>query len=449
MADYTAPDWAKNLSQQEQEFLKQIMTRPFGHATVNGVEKDTAGWIQTMMDTAKQRQSGAQIQSALPGSGGAKAQDPNTPGYEGNLSLVGQGQTPRAGIDNTPLEYINKPTNFQYGGTATGAADEAARYAQMGRDAKTDADQFSSQYGTQFNNGMAQSGQSREQQMQGLGYLKQQINGTAPSVAQQQMQAGLSSARAQQASIAASARGGGANLAAAQQASANAAAGLSGQAVQQGGLLRAQETQAAMNAYGQQAGAMRTGDLQGAQMGQAGQQYYSGLGAQTQGQYESARGGVLSQQLNAGMAAENQNAAVRAGERGQNYQQQQADRAQSNNTLGTILQTAGTVAGIAAMASDERVKTNVSSADHELDDAMGKMAPINFDYTDPQRFGAGPQVGITAQQLEQSKAGRGLLAVAPDGTKMVKAPQAATLALAGIARLHERMSKLEGRNAGQ
>lgn len=350
-------DLAKYTSQQEQDLLKWIMSQPPGNVTINGVTKNNVDWLATIQDTARQRASGQQIASPFPAKNGQQVQAPNAPAYEGNGNLAGQGTQYRPGIDNAPLEYIQKPTNFEYGGTATGAADEAARYAQMGRDAAMNANTLGAAYGAQYQNGMAQSGQSREQQMQGLGYLQNQINGTAPSVAQNQMNAGLSAARNQQASIAASARGGGANLAAAQQAGANAAAGMSGQAVQNSALLRAQETQTAMNAYGTQAGAMRQQDIQGAGLGQTGQQYYSGLGAQTQGQYESARQGVMNSQLNAGMSAENQNAAIRAATNNQNYMNQQANRAQENNTLGTALQTGGTVLGLLSTLNNSQNKT--------------------------------------------------------------------------------------------
>lgn len=351
-------DWTDNLSQQEKDQLAWIQQHLSGNVTVNGVSKSAGDWIGTMQDVARQRASGQAVASPFPTADGNKVQDPNAPAYEGNGNLTAQGQQYRPGIDNSPLSYINKPTNFEYAGTAGGAQSEADRYAQMGRDSALNANTLGSAYGAQYQSGMGLSGQSRDQQMQGLGYLQNQINGTAPSVAQAQMNQGLSNARNQQASIAASARGGGANLAAAQQAGANAAAGMSGQAVQNSALLRAQETQSAMNAYGNQAGAMRGQDLSGAQMGMAGQQYYSGLGAQTQGQYESARQGVMNSQLNAGMAAEGQNAATRASQNNQNYMNQQANRAQDNNTLGTALQTVGTIAGLAATLDNKQTKTN-------------------------------------------------------------------------------------------
>jgi hypothetical protein len=443
-------DWTDSLSQQEKDQLAWIQQHPAGNITVNGVTKNSADWVGTMMDVAKQRASGQPVASPFPTANGAQRQDPNAPAYEGSGNLAQQGQQYRPGVDNSPLEYINKPTNFEYGGTATGAADEAARYAQMGRDASLNANTLGSAYGQQYQAGMGQSGQSREQQMQGLGYLQQQINGTAPSVAQNQMNAGLSAARNQQASIAASARGGGANLAAAQQASANAAAGLSGQAVQQGSLLRAQETQSAMNAYGQQVGAMRQQDLSGAQMGQAGQQYYSGLGAQTQGQYESARQGVMNSQLNAGMAAENQNAATRAAQNNQNYMQQQANRAQDNSTLGTVLQTVGTGVGLAATLSDERAKTGIAYGGKQVDEALSALRPSSYEYKDEfkDRGGHGPQVGIMAQHLEASEAGKTAVGELADGTKIIKHPQAVGLALAGLARLAERLDKVEAKRAG-
>lgn len=101
--------------------------------------------------------------------------------------------------------------------------------------------------------------------------------GLGPSVAQQQLAQGLAASQAQQASIAAGARGGGANFAAAQLAGAQQMGGLSAVANQQAAQLRAQEQLAAMQGYGamagqfgQQANAMGAQDLALAGMGQAG-----------------------------------------------------------------------------------------------------------------------------------------------------------------------------------
>lgn len=451
MASLQDQPWYQYLTPGEKDQLKMVQGNGMpSNVTINGQTMSSTDWLKQFQATAQQRASGQQVQSPTPGAQGAPQQSPTAAPYQGNGNLIAQGQAARPGIDNMPLEYINKPTNFEYGGTATGAADEANRYAQMGQDAALNANTLGAAYGQQYQNGMGQSGQSREQQMQGLGYLQQQINGTGPSIAQQQMNQGLSAARQQQASIAASARGGGANLAAAQQAGANAAAGLSGNAVQQGATLRAGETQNAMNAYGTQAGAMRQQDLSGAQMGQAGQQYYSGLGAQTQGQYESARQGVMNSQLNAGMAAENQNAASRAAINNQNYNQQQADRAQANSTLGTVLQTVGTGIGMAATLSDERTKTGISGAGDKVDEALAALKPSSYEYKDEYKGlgGVGPQIGIMAQHLEKSDAGRTAVGELADGTKVVKHPQAMGLALAGLARLAERLDKVEAKRAG-
>lgn len=345
----------------------------------------------------------------------------------------------RPGYDTQDWSYIRNPNAYQYGGVRGGAAQEEQRYGNMSQMAGYNAGAA----GAGFNQQIGLANQSRDQQMQGLGYLQNQINGNGPSVAQAQMNQGLSSARNQQASIAASARGGGANLAAAQQASANAAAGLSGQAVQQGATLRAGEQMNAMNAYNQAAGQMRSGDFQGANMQTQQQNMYN----QQQNQYEGMRANVYQTQMQGQQAGEQQNAAREAAQQGLAYNSAQAAQQHSDNTLGTVLSTVGTGLGLAIAASDERIKENVSSADNDIDDALKKLKPVKYTYKDP-KWGAGEQTGIMAQHLESSRAGKGSVAELPDGTKVVKAPQAANLALAGLARLAERLDKVEAKRAG-
>lgn len=367
----------------------------------------------------------------------AAQQGPN-PYTGGNIAQYGN--VGRPGWDTMDPTYLMNPSAYQYGGQIGGATAEENRYQGM-------ADQAQGRAATEYGNyqaGIGQANQARDAQMQGLGYLQNQINGIGPSVAQQQMNAGLSNARLQQASIAASARGGGANLAAAQQSGANAAAGLSGQAVQQSALLRAQEQANAINSYGTQAAGLRGADFQGAQLA-AGQQQQAN---QQQQQWEGQRANVMQTQQGYQQNAEIQNAAREASLNGLNFQQQQANQQHSDNTAGAIMGMLGTVGmGVAMAASDERAKKDIARADADIDDAMGKLKPFSFKYKDGARFGEGEQTGIMAQHLEASRAGRGAIAELPDGTKVVKAPQAATLALAGLARLNDRLSKIEDRNA--
>lgn len=163
------------------------------------------------------------------------------------------------------------PNAYQYGGHVGGAADEQARLqadAQMA-DQRQGPNIYSQDYGADRGMEMGARGQQGYalQQLQGL------ANGTGPSLAAMQMQQAQQAAMNQQASLAASARGGGANLAAAQRAAAMGGANAMGQIANATGQARVQEQLGAINAYGGLAGQMRAGDAQRTGLsGQMGQQ---------------------------------------------------------------------------------------------------------------------------------------------------------------------------------
>lgn len=330
--------------------------------------------------------------------------------------------------------FIRDPSAYYLGNEPGYAPNEAARYLGYADQARA---QQAAAYG-QFQGAYGQSQEARQQQLQGLGYLRGLAEGTGPSAAQGMMAQGMTQARNQQASIAASARGGGGNLAAAQAASANAAGNLSLQGIQQAGVLRSQEQLAAIGQYGQQAGALRSGDFQGAQI-QSGQQQ---LGAGQASQYEGFRQGITSQAAQMKQAAEQQALAREAAQRGWNLQQSAQDKATENTWIqaGTA---AATTAGMIALAalSDERTKENVTDGSHDVDEALKYLKPVSFSYK--KEFGGEDRTGIMAQSLAASKAGSKAVFQGPDGYLRVKAPEAATLALAGLARLNDRLSKVE------
>ncbi|WP_394825027.1 tail fiber domain-containing protein [Pendulispora albinea] len=343
-------------------------------------------------------------------------------------------QAPRPGTDKRDLKYIYNPDAYQYGGKAGLAESEAARYGGYAQEARTQRGAFAEQYGQ----AMQQAQQARAQQMQGLQYLQNQIAGTGPSVAQQQMLQGLTAAQQQQASIAASARGGGANLAAAQAASANAAAGLQQNAVQQGALLRAQEQLAAMGQYGQLAGALRGGDYQAAQLQAAQQEAAAGQ----QSEYERMQQQLYTMQHGLMQAGEEQNLTREAAERGWTLANRQQSHEETKTWLGTAASVAGSVLG-ALIKSDARAKKEIRTADAEIDDALSRMRPYSFQYKEGHGD-AGPQIGILAQELERSRAGRRVVVHEPgSGLRMLSVPKATGFTLAAVARLGERISELE------
>lgn len=119
-------------------------------------------------------------------------------------------------------------------------------------------------------------------------------------------------------------------------------------------------------------------------------------------------------------------------------QSEMASRGTDNGIIGGLIQ-----GGAAIAASDERVKTDISDASDEMDDALRALAPRRYRYTDPDKHGAGSRVGIMAQDLEDSAAGSDLV-IEIDGVKMIDKDKALSFALAAVARLAERVSQLEG-----
>lgn len=95
------------------------------------------------------------------------------------------------------------------------------------------------------------------------------------------------------------------------------------------------------------------------------------------------------------------------------------------------------------MASDERLKKDVTDARSEIDAVLDALSPKSYSYKD-EKHGKGRRAGIMAQDLERSPAGKRVVEDRPDG-KMLDVNKALSLALASSARLNERVRKLEGK----
>lgn len=372
--------------------------------------------------------------------------DPNAPWASGQ-------DAPMEGVDRRVHRDIFNPGAYEYGGRAGMAESEANRYGSLADMARFEQSMGALQYGRaleSYGQGLGMSDAARAQQLQGLGYLQNMAQGNGPTAAGIQMQQGLQAAREQQASFAANARGGGGNLAAAQAMGAQNAGNISMQGIQQAAALRAQEQMGAMQQYGQQAGALRTADYGRAQLAQQQQQLAAGqqqFGASQASQYEQYMQQVRAQQQAYQQSAEQQNLSREAAMKGWNLSQQQMDNAETSQWI-----QAGTAAGsailMAAAMSDERSKKEIEDGAEDVDEMLSKLRPKTFKY----KPGLGQDeksalTGIIAQHLGSSKAGAGAVFEGDDGYLRVKGPQAAMLALASAARLHERISKLEKGNA--
>lgn len=232
--------------------------------------------------------------------------------------------------------------------------------------------------------------------------------GQVPSAADAQMRAGLLQAQQQQQAAAASTRGN-FGLAGAQKAAQTMGAGLAQQNVNQAAELRAQEQATALGQYVGAAGAQRNSAIAGAGVTQQG-----ALG-------------------NAGLA----------------QQQNTANQGMSAQLLGGGIQALGSVAGGAAMFSDERLKDERPEGRSSADAFLASLSPHEYTWDQPDKApnpeaAHAPNLGIMAQNVEQSPAGGAIVQQDP-GTGYKKLDHAALLSAvaAGAGRLHERVSALE------
>lgn len=101
-------------------------------------------------------------------------------------------------------------------------------------------------------------------------------------------------------------------------------------------------------------------------------------------------------------------------------------------------------ASVATKLSDRRAKTDVDDASGDVDAFLDTVAPWSFRYLDEAKHGAGRQIGIMAQELQASDAGRDLVLETEEGLK-VDLQRAIPLLLATVARLNQRVRELEAR----
>lgn len=242
-------------------------------------------------------------------------------------------------------------------------------------------------------------------------------------------------ANAAQMSAARAARGANAALAARTAARNQADIGLGGAG--QAAAAQLQDQAAANAQLGQTFGQVRQGDLefagQNAQLGQQAQiENMRARLAQT-GMNDQQQIAALGQQLGwdqARINAELQRAAIAAGDKG---------------LLPGLIQ-AGAQAGAAFAASDERLKEDIEDGGADADELMSSLRPRSYRYKDGAKWGEGRRLGIMAQDLARSKMGRAAIVKVDDEDHMgFDLGKAASAALASVARLDERLRKVEGR----
>lgn len=323
------------------------------------------------------------------------------------------------------------------GGATKGVSEKPPNYdaatAQLGQIAGAAGGRMAPQVvGSQLAGGPQD--QARQGQMDLTGRLGAIATGQQAGAGELAINRQVGQANAAQVSAARAARGANAALAARTAARNQADIGLGGAG--QAAAAQMQDQAAANAQLGQTYGQVRQGDLefagQNAQLGQQAQiENMRAQLAQT-GMNDAQQIAALGQQLGwdqARINAELQRAAIRAGDKG---------------LLPGLIQ-AGAQAGAAAAASDERLKEDIEDGGAEADELMSSLRPRSYRYKDGAKWGEGRRLGIMAQDLARSKMGRAAIVKVDEEHMGFDLGKAASAALASVARLDERLRKVEGR----
>lgn len=318
----------------------------------------------------------------------------------------------------------------------------------------------------------SQQAQFRDQQLSLGQSLMAQANGQGPSVAgsqlQQSTEMNLQAALAQ----AASQRGG--NLGAAQYALGNARANIQQQAAQQLAQTRIQEQMAARSQLGDVLNAGRGADIglatNQAQLGQQNNQFNAGAvnqqnqfnaglqqntnatNLQSGAQQDQAKQQLIQQYLAMGLNYDQANYQAQIQQNQFNagaYNQAVAashgvgiqNSANSTQLAGAGISALGTIGAAAAMASDERLKTDIEDGEEKTAAFLDSLIAKSYRYKD-EKYGVGHRVGIMAQDAEKSELGRYLVMNTPEG-KMLDTNKVLSAALASVAHLNKRVKNLE------
>lgn len=290
------------------------------------------------------------------------------------------------------------------------------------------------QYGQQGQGALGQvNGADRAAQQ---GYLAQLAQmGSNNSAAQAQLQQGVNAANSSALSLARSAGGNPAQQAAALRNAQMTQAGNIQNAGAQSAQLQAQQQQAAAALQGGVLQNMSGQDLTQAQLAAQQQQGYLGS------QLGAAGQDLQAQEANNALNSSNFNAA-----QGLNQSTSASNAATNGAVLGAVASGAGK-----ALASDARLKRDIAPASDDTsaaDSFLSTLKPYTFAYKDPEDApspgaGTGRYLGVMAQNVEKGPTGETMVTETPRG-KALEQGASMGAALAGIGRLHERLSALEG-----
>lgn len=364
-------------------------------------------------------------------------------------------------------QWQETQNNYFYRGDPTAADRDIQRYRAMAGQARGRGE-IQADY-SQADLARALGMQARGEQSTAVGLYRDAATGRGPSAAQNQFQSGLdASIRAQQSS-AASARGGGVAMAAAQRAAMQNAGQIQAQGASEAAQLRAREMQAAMAGYAQASSQQRGQDvgLQDQEAKQASAQ--ATLRLQSRGQndqvglaYEGMGQSVTGQEMSGNLAFEADKRARYNAEMG--YAQTSADRANAASERADARNeryASGLLSGVSSGlyktgrayadddddddddTSDRRAKTDVRPADAKVQSFLDALRAHDYRYKRPDVDGPGRRVSVMAQELEKSELGRRMVDEAPDGTKQVDYRRGLATMLASMATMNDRVNDLE------
>lgn len=302
--------------------------------------------------------------------------------------------------NNVPTQYADRGQMLGYinqGMGAGGIANQTAPQLQMGTDP------------------------FRAAQLQQLGQLQGIASGQRQGAGELAAQRQYANAMAGQQALARAQRGG--NAALAYRNMANQSAALGSSAAGMGQQAAMQDQQAAHGMLANIGAQGRAGDYSIANANAGLQQGNQQLNSQNYLGLMNQLGGMNANELNAA-----------------NVTQRDANTKAANLT-GGLLNQGGQILG--SIFSDERLKTEITDARGEVDRMLDELLPKAYVYKDP-KHGAGRRVGIMAQDLERSEAGKRIVFDAPGG-KALDVNKALSAALASAARLNERVRDLEGK----
>ncbi len=308
----------------------------------------------------------------------------------------------------------------------------------------------------QQNQARNMAGEVRGAQEQLLGDLQKQAAGEGPSLAQFEADRMRDANLNQSLALAASQPGVSAGLALRQAQQQAGAGGIA--AAQQATAGRMQEQLNAQGQLGALAGQIRAGDMQtrgqdlqfrGQDIGLAQSNQQANLQQQALNDamsryYTSQSIGMDQADFQRQLAArqldlQNQQAYnnALAGLAGANMQGQAAG-------TGALLGGLGTLGGAGILAlSDERAKENIKQSDsEEISDFLRSIRAVNYDYVGDDMPKS--QVGVLAQDIEQTPVGASMVVDTPGG-KMLNVGSGLGVALNALSQINERLERLENK----